>query len=211
MRPRPLGPRSGAEPVDELLGPGHPLVRDLESRAAVARDAPAVVVAAACGAVAAVEGMSWGVPVMLGAAGALILLVAAAAVFHGRERVHALALILDGRERLPLPAVERERRRLLAASLRRRLAASLLEMAEPDAGRVATLTAGAAPIFDVPVLREVEPDIRRLAALLHLEPSDARAVALVERLLTNGLSPLYGRDAEVLREELHRLQYLLSR
>jgi hypothetical protein len=76
---------------------------------------------------------------------------------------------------LPLPAVERERRRLLAAPLRQR------------------------------------PDIRRLAALLRGETSSARAVALVEQLLTNGLSPLYGREAEVLREELHRLQYLLSR
>jgi hypothetical protein len=62
--------------VDELLGPGHPLARDLESRAAVARDAPAVVVGAACGAIAALDGMSWGVPVVLGAAGALVLLVA---------------------------------------------------------------------------------------------------------------------------------------
>ena len=209
MRPRPLGPRPGS--VDALLGPEHPLARDLESRAAVARDAPTVLVAAACGGVAAIEGMSWGLPVVLGAAGALVLLAAAAAVLHGRERAHALQLIAEGRERLPLPAVERERRRLLDAAVRRHLATSLLAMVGPAAERAAGTTPGAPPLFDVTMLREVAPDIRRLAALLQDEPSGARGVALVERMLTRGLSPLYGRDAQVLREELHRLQYLLSR
>ena len=66
-------------------------------------------------------------------------------------------------------------------------------------------------MFDIEVLHEVEPEVRRLAEQLRGEPSGARAVALVERLLTSGMSPLYGRDAEVLREELRRLQYLLSR
>jgi hypothetical protein len=39
----------------------------------------------------------------------------------------------------------------------------------------------------------------------------ARAVALVERMLCSALSPLYGNDAGVLREELRRLEFLLSR
>ena len=197
--------------MGELLGPGHPLARDLESHAAVARDAPTVLAAAACGVVAAIGGEPWGVPVILGAAGALVLLAAAAAILHGRERTHALTLILDGRERLPLPVVERERRRLLDAGLRERLARSLLEMIGPEADRTAALTTGTPPMFDIEVLHEVEPEVRRLAEQLRGEPSGARAVALVERLVTSGMSPLYGRDAEVLREELRRLQYLLSR
>jgi hypothetical protein len=211
MRPRPLGPKSGAGPVDELLGPGHPLARDLASRAAVARDGPVVLVAGACGIVAALSGLSWGVPVVLSAAAALVLLGGTEMVVRARERTHARALILEGREQLPLPAVERERRRLLSPRLRRRLADSLLEMIGPGAARAANVTRGAPPLFHVVVLREVAPDIRRLAAMLRDEPSGARPVALVERLLTNGLSPLYGDEAEALREELRRLQYLLSR
>jgi hypothetical protein len=35
-------------------------------------------------------------------------------------------------------------------------------------------------------------------------------VALAERLLTEGVSPLYGYDAIALRDELRRVRYLLT-
>ena len=195
--------RATAPPPAALLGAQHPLARDVESLQVVARDVPTVVAALACGAIGWLDGAPWGAPVMLGAAAALVLLGAWAAALHARERTHVRQLILDGHERLPLPVVQRERRRLLDPRLRAQLARSLLEMvgSEPPP----------APVYLPRVVRETEPEIRRLAALLRGEPCGARGVALVERLLRDGLSPLYGDDARPLREELRRLAFLLSR
>jgi hypothetical protein len=206
--------RATAPPPAALLGAQHPLARDVESLHVVARDAPTVVVALACGAIAWLDGAPWGAPVVLGAAVALLLLGASAVALHARERTHVRELILDGHERLPLPLVQRERRRLLDPRLRAQLAHSLLEMVGSEPPR-------APPVYLPRVVRETEPEIRRLAALLRgepsgargiaLEPSGARGIALVERLLRDGLSPLYGDDPRPLREELRRLAYLLSR
>jgi hypothetical protein len=193
------------------LGPGHPLARDLESLEVVGGHAVAVLAALLCGAAAAMLGEPWGLPVVLGAKLALAGLGVAAVVVHVRTRRHALELVLEGEETLPLRAVERERERLLGAKRRGQLSRRLLDVAD-EAQRAPTFAPlPMPPNFDVPVVRAVGPDLRRLAARLERPSHSARAVALIERLVCSGSSPLYGDDPAALREELRRLEHLLSR
>jgi hypothetical protein len=193
------------------MSPGHPLARDLESLEVLGGHAVAVLAALLCGVAAAVIGEAWGVPVVLGSKLALAGLGVAAVVVHVRTRRHALELVLDGEETLPLRAVERERRRLLGAKLRGQLGRRLLDVAR-EAQRPPTFAPlPMPPSFDVAVIRAVAPDLRRLAARLERPSASARAVALVERLVCSGTSPLYGDDPAALRQELRRLEHLLSR
>jgi hypothetical protein len=45
---------------------------------------------------------------------------------------------------------------------------------------------------------------------LRSEDPGLRGIAKAERLLGDGCSALYGHDAEALREELHRIRFLLE-
>jgi hypothetical protein len=47
------------------------------------------------------------------------------------------------------------------------------------------------------------------STLLRNRPHTARAVAAVQRLATDGASPLHGYDAQALRVELRRIRFLL--
>jgi hypothetical protein len=192
-----------------ILGLEHPLVRDLEWLAAVARQAVAVglILVGSVGAAVAGNERAWALAI--GSAAVLLSLAALAALLHGRERAHALQLILEGRERLPIVIVEDERRRLVDASTRRRLAKSLDDMVRIAAAPKRGLRP-APPIFHDRVVTDVADDLGRIAALLRSESAAARGVAYTEWLLTHGVSVLYGKDASALREELRRLQYLLE-
>ena len=64
---------------------------------------------------------------------------------------------------------------------------------------------GARPLFSIRVIASVAPELRGVIGLLQTEKVRARGVALTERLLTHGDSPLYGREAGVLRAELRRI------
>ena len=68
------------------------------------------------------------------------------------------------------------------------------------------MTRGARPLFSVLVIAGVAPDLRALISVLRTENASARGVSLLERLITHGDSPLYGREAAVLREELRRVR-----
>jgi hypothetical protein len=60
------------------------------------------------------------------------------------------------------------------------------------------------------VIRAVADD---LCTIIRLDSDDppVRGVALVEHLLTDARSPLYGTESEPLRDELHRLARQLTR
>jgi hypothetical protein len=60
------------------------------------------------------------------------------------------------------------------------------------------------------VLAAVEPQLRELARSLHADGAGVRGVALLDRLITSGSSPLYGARVEPLRDELGRIRYLLG-
>jgi len=76
--------------------------------------------------------------------------------------------------------------------------------------RPAPVPASVRPLFDVRTVAAVVDDLQEIVALLRAGGTRARGVALAERLLTEGVSPLYGYDAIALRDELRRVRYLLT-
>jgi len=126
-----------------------------------------------------------------------------------QRRELCLELVTAGRERLPLAVVGRERQRLddprrqaqLATSLEHLAASAVQRRRRRDRQR---------PIYNLRVLAAVEPQLRAVAARLRDGGVDVRGVALLERLVTSGSSPLYGEETEPLRDELGRGRYLLG-
>jgi hypothetical protein len=60
------------------------------------------------------------------------------------------------------------------------------------------------------VLAAVEPQLRDLARLLRTDAAGVRGIALLDRLVTSGTSPLYGTRVAPLRDELGRIRYFLG-
>jgi hypothetical protein len=60
------------------------------------------------------------------------------------------------------------------------------------------------------VIATVAPDLRAVITVLQTENARAQGVALLERLIAHGNSPLYAREASVLREELRRIRTALG-
>ena len=131
------------------------------------------------------------------------------ASLHVHRRELCLELVIAGRERLPLAAVARERRRLDDPRRQAQLATSLEHLAAIAVQRRLPRERQR-PIYNPRVLAAVEPQLRDVAARLRDGGVDLRGVALLDRLLTSGTSPLYGERACSLRDELARGRYLLA-
>jgi len=204
-------PAARQPPAGDFLGAHHPLVRAIHACAVVAHQALAVGITLAGAAVAGACGAEWARTVGLSALIVLLILAGAAAELHQRKRQRALDLILEGRERLPIAAIRRERRRLLDPRTRSLLAASFQTMAQEATSRPKMVIRASRPLFDVKVVAGVAEELRAVARLLGPESESARGVALAERLVMDGMaSPLYGHNIAALREQLKRIRYLLS-
>jgi hypothetical protein len=107
-----------------------------------------------------------------------------------------------GHGELPLRVVRRERRRLLTTDHRERVARSFETLGDGTGG-VACRAGLAVPPH------EVRADLARIAALLRRDSPPFRGVAAAERLLCDGRSSLFGRDAQMLRQDLGRIAFLL--
>ena len=190
-----------------VLGPDHPLVRVQDALKAVLCQSLAISCVLAASLIALAGGAVWA-PGIAGSAGLVLLaLGAVGALLRQRRRDHVLALIAEGREELPVEAVERERHRLLDRRTRSRLAASFESLVE-EAAQPPVVPAP--PLFDRTVVGGVADELRELAALLRDEPASARGVALAWCLLSDGVrSPLHRGDVTALREELRRILHLL--
>jgi hypothetical protein len=188
--------------AESLLGAGHPLVAVLGSCHAAAQTlaAGAALQVAAVG--LWVAGVAFGRA--LGVAAGLMQLVVAMrwATLRLERRDLCLDLLVEGRDHVPLRPLARERRRLLDPEHRRRLARSLEALGDPRSGRW--------PLCSRRLLAATKPQLREVAALLREDQANPRGIALVDRLLTRGESPLYGQDAALLRDELARARYLLA-
>lgn len=108
-RPTPLfarvRPASSAQ-GSALLGPDHPLVRVTDALQNVIKQW-LVVAALLAGSIAAlIEGTAWAKPVALGAAVVLAILAVVDAAFGQRKRDRSIDLILEGRETVPIAAVQ---------------------------------------------------------------------------------------------------------
>jgi hypothetical protein len=190
----------------QLLGPTLRFARAAHAVATIERIALAVVALL----VASVAvGDAPGAPVVTASGvGILLALVAVGAVLRDERHRLALDLIVEGEEWLPVRALVRERDRLGAVRRRARLARSYerlfeegLSLRRPVPGPLPMVRPGMA----ARVLAELGP----VAALLRSGDPGLRGVALAERLLIDGASPLYGEDVAALRAELGRARSLL--
>jgi hypothetical protein len=196
--------------LDELLSPDHPLVRTSSDLSASLRQVAAVSAVLVGSLLALVLGTGAAVTLVIGAAIVLLALLAIAGQLWDRRRRAARDLVLEGRETLPVAAVQRERRRLLEERTRGYVARSLERVLQHVTRRPTPIPPSVRPLFDVGTVATVVEDLQAIIALLRSDAPQARGVALAERLLTEGFSPLYGENAVALRDELRRVRYLLT-
>jgi hypothetical protein len=113
------------EAASGLLGPHHALSRALAVRRVLVKQSLLVAVVVFAGVLALIEHASEASSLLFGALAVEATLACAVAIstWHTHDRV--IELIIDGREDLPLLAIERERRRLLDRGNRKALVARI--------------------------------------------------------------------------------------
>lgn len=192
-----------------LLGSDHPLVRVLH-RTVVAVERSYVVSGLLAGsAVVWLEGVHGALAFLLASAVVQIALACDVAALVSRRRECARDLIIEGRGDLPLEAVQRECRRLEDPAYREDLAHGL-DIIRDAAAHPVSWPPAARPLFRVDVVAAVDRELAEVAVRLRGERAGVRGVAMLERLVTDGTSPLYGDRTRPLREELHRISFLLG-
>jgi hypothetical protein len=193
-----------------VLGDDHELVRVLARRRALTVQILITALPLAFAAIGLVRHAD-SAPLVLGSAAVVELaLLVAVPYFRGRTRDLAEDLIAAGnRGALRVRVVAGHYRRLASRRERERIARSLERLLH-DAERWYRILPAHRPPPGVQCLRFTASEARDVAELLREEPVPVRGVALTSRLLGDGYaSPLYGNDVELLREELHRIRYLL--
>lgn len=221
MRPN-LPPPSGAHPAKQptrqaatgcafaeaTLGQSHPLTAVLRSSQTAKEQALAIAAVQIADFILLLQHAPLALPLALACGAVQIALGLRIAYLTWRRREICRQLIADGREQLPLPAVQRELRRLGGAQCQVALAQSIDRLADEVAQ--ARSRPGNRPIYHRCVLRAVTEPLHEIARLLRSGDAPVRGVAQVESLLTSGGSPLYGAEVEPLREELARARYFLA-
>ena len=200
-------PRASAA---EFLGPHHPLARGEELRRDLRRQSLVTTPALVLGAFGTVSARGWGLPLLVAAAIVQLGLGVVLTLHAQLQRERARELIIDGRAGLPLLALERESRRLQRRRHVRGLAGALESLVRA-AERWPRLVPTSRPVFDPRQVRAAAAELRAIAARLRAGTVAVRAVARIERLLTSGASPLYGREPEALHHELMRIEAELDR
>jgi hypothetical protein len=191
--------RRGPSP-QEVLGADHPLARALDLVGVLRRQVAVTSLAVAASAVGLLVRVDWALTaVVVGLVVELVLVLGLAiAVSDARER--ARDLVIEGVE-VEVPAVVRQRRRLLSERQRHVLASSLedlvrcSERADRDTGRLLS-------VYDPSLIRRGGPELLGLASELRSASLGVGGVARIERLLTSGSSPLFGSQIDELRAEL---------
>jgi hypothetical protein len=205
----PLGERT-ARTAGTVLGRSHPLTRGIDAVGCVSKQWLTCAALIAGAVIARIEGDAWAVAVAVSAGLVLLTLTVVVLALRRRVRDEAMRLIAEGHEALPIAVVQRQRERLLSPRTRDTLARTLEMMRRQALCPPRIMTRGARPLFSVLVIASVAPDLRALISVLRTENASAMGVSLLERLITHGDSPLYGRDAAVLREELRRVRSALG-
>lgn len=199
-----------AEDVSTVLGPDHPLTRAGESFERVRRQS-LVAAAVLLGSIVALsEGAPWAAALALSATIVLIGLIVVATGLNLCKRDRVLDLIIGGREGVPIAAVQRKCERLRAPRTQRRIAQTIEGMIEQALNPRTPCPRSARPLFEVAVVASVAGDLRGIGQHLRSEHACVRGVALLDRLLGDGGSLFYGHQAKALREELHRIEYVMS-
>jgi hypothetical protein len=194
--------------AETLLGRDDPLVEALDRQAVAVMQLMMVIAILVGSLAAAVTGAQAAIPLALASAVVSIGLGFRAAMRASEGRQRACDLLMSGRSDVALAVLHRERRRLVDPRRRETLARSYESLGdEPDAsGRVPSR---ACVIVTPSVMAKVRPELELIAALLRHDTVSVRGVAAAERLITTGSSSLFGRDHEILRQDLCRIAHLL--
>lgn len=207
-RAAPRGARE-CRTAEALLGFSHPLVGLLYACRTTADEIVLVAALQVAGGV-----LLWvSVPFALALAVAAAVVQLALDVRFGMLKLHRRELcrdlVIGGRERLPLAALDCELRRLRDPRHQARLARAVEELADTADHDHHELGFGP-PLYSRRVLAAVQPQLRDLVPSLRADGAGVRGVALLDRLITSGTSPLYGKQVRSLRDELGRIRYLLG-
>jgi len=209
VRRRLRSPRQSGElpsrTAGSVLGHAHPLPRSIDAVGSVGRQWRTCAAVLAGALIAQLERRAWAIALTISAG--LVLLTLTMRFFTLRQRVRdeVIHLIAEGHEALPIAAVQRQRQQLLSQRTRGSLARTIEKMLNEALSPPRIMMRGARPLFSIRVIAGVAPELRVVIGLLRTEKIRARGVALTERLLVHGDSPLYGREAGVLRAELRRI------
>jgi hypothetical protein len=193
-------PATESAAAGDLLGPDHPLTRALESSQTAVEQVVVLLVVEAFAAGLLSHGAAFGWPLLIAAAFVQIVLLARLALARESVQEESRDLIIERCAPLDLASVERERRRLADPRQRDELARSIERLV------VQAAAIYRAPNMPLHLAREVEPELREIAALLRGDTTDVVAVALMERLITFAGSALYGFDERKLRDALARIR-----
>ena len=208
MSPRP-GNVEGFSAAD-VLGPDHPLVRAVEMVSTATRQSIVIATVFAGSVVAVCAGARSAASIAASAGIVLVGVVIRGAAFRQRESDRAIDLILQGRETLPVTAIQRQQRRLIDPRTRLGLARAFETVISQATVRPKLRTRGTIPLFEVRVVAPVRAELAAVAALLREACPVALGVARAERLLTDGRSPLYGQSVQALCDELQHVRRLLD-
>jgi hypothetical protein len=194
--------------AEAQLGLTHPLVGLLASLRTSVEQMCAVAAVALIGSALLLAAARSLLALLVGAGAAEITLIARWMIRRVAVRDVCLDLVIEGRGDVDIRVLERERRRLAEPRHRATLALSITRLVQ--AAERPPARPRARPIFSVRVVRSVELELRAIAGQLLAAAPAAQGVALMERLLHDGASPLYGSEVEPLRRELGRARYLLE-
>jgi hypothetical protein len=163
------------------------------------------------GSIAYLAGEPWAAPVTIGAGIALMFLALLGLSLRQQERDRALDMVVDGHENVAVTAVQRQRSRLMSINTRKHLADAFEEMVELSSHVHKIPMRGARPLYHPTTVARVETELLEIAYLLkNDEAVSVRGVARAERVISDGMSPLYDWDHRQLRDELKRVLVLLK-
>ena len=193
-----------------VLGAEHPVSRALRRQRTIERQLAVTLVVLPL-AVVALGAHVQDAPLAVGATAPVMLaFLVAALVARQAVRDRTGDLIAAGESDFVLGFVVREQRRLASPAERRRVARALDGLLA-DARRWNRTPPPFRPLPGVECLRLVEGEAEAVIASLRGARPSVRGVALVARLMRDGLeSPLYSGDPRALREELARIRFILE-
>jgi hypothetical protein len=193
----------------EFLGRRHPLARVLTRIHIVAEQSGVVAALLSASVVAQVKGVPGALGFVVAAAVVQVALGCDLALLVLRRHECVRGLIVEGHADLPLAAVQRERAALLDPAHREDLA-RWLDAIRHECEHPVPRLPWTSPLFRTEVVAGATAELADISRVLRADGAGARGIAMLETLLTDGGSALYGADAGALREELHRIRFILG-
>jgi hypothetical protein len=194
--------------AERSLGEHEPLVRLLERYASALAQLTVALTISVASAFVLIAGHAVALPVLIGGGIAALGFGVRTTVCAMDRHDRVLELIIADRSGLPIPAIGRELARLRDPAHRGSLARAYEAVGQlpSPSGRVPHR----ACVVAVPsVVAQVQPELLRIASLLRGDQPPLCGVAAAEQLLCGGGSSLFGRDVDLLRQDLGRVAYLL--